>query len=83
MPAGVSLRHSKGELTMQDIPALMTAGMPWTCNQIQQQAMNAAVARMTAEMEEKRAQRELNQHNINAETKRIQQMSRWGFTGKV
>ena len=83
LPAAVSLRHSKGELTMKDIPALMAAGMPFSCNQIQQKAMNAAVTRMGEELEEKRKQRELNQNDIDFRHKRAAQMSRHGYTGNV
>ena len=83
LPAAVSLRHSKGELTMQDIPALMAAGMPLTCNEIQQKAMNAAVAQISERIEEQRQQRELNQNDIDFRNKRAAQMSRHGYTGHV
>jgi hypothetical protein len=83
LPAAVSLRYSRGELEMGDIPALTAAGMPYTCNQIQQKAMNATVARMNEELEEKRKQRELNQEHINAQQKRAQQLSRQGYVGNV
>ena len=83
LPAAVSLRHSKGELTMKDIPALMAAGMPLTCNEIQRKAMDAAVAQISERMDEQRQRRELNQQDINHEQERVRGLSRRGYTGRV
>ena len=62
LPAAVSLRYSRGELTVKDIPALMKVGMPATCRKLQNAARDAAMQKMAEDMEERRALRELNQH---------------------
>ena len=57
--------------------------MPFTCNDIQRKAMDAAVAQISERMEEQRQQRELNQNDIDFRHKRAAQMSRHGYTGNV
>ena len=82
LPAAVSLRLDRGQLTMTDIPMLMSVGMPATANKVQLQAMNASVTQMQQELAEKKAQREANQAQEEARLKRVSDFSRRGGVGR-